>query len=123
MLFLRKSAPYEDAPTPDLILLDMHMPRMNGIEVLKAIGQDEKLRHIPVVVLTTSDAPSDVQAAYALRCSSYIVKPVGFEAFARTIEALCSYWLKIAVLPEPISLRTEPSTHRRTFDGRMGTGA
>jgi CheY-like chemotaxis protein len=112
LLFLRKAQPYAAAPTPALILLDLHMPRMSGLEVLAALQNDPQLRHIPVVVLTTSDAPSDVQAAYQLRCSSYIVKPVGFDAFASAIDMLCKYWLKFVVLPAAITLPPDPAAQQ-----------
>jgi CheY-like chemotaxis protein len=125
MQFLHKSGVHADAPTPDLILLDLHMPRMNGIEVLAAVGRDDGLKHIPVVVLTTSDAPADVLAAYRLRCSSYIVKPVGFDAFAKTIEALTRYWLLVAALPKSSLSRHESPTrwHTDTLDVHSETGA
>lgn len=86
---------------PDLIFLDLHMPRMSGLEVLQALAQDERLRHVPVVVLTTSDAPNDVHAAYRLGCRSYVVKPVGFEAFATLVKQLLGYWFSAVVLPQP----------------------
>ena len=70
--YLRKQGPYVDVATPDLILLDMHMPVMDGYEVLSEIVKDEKLHHLPVVVLTTSYEAADIQKMYGLRCSSYI---------------------------------------------------
>jgi CheY-like chemotaxis protein len=97
--FLLKLGPFQDAPTPQLVLLDLHMPRMNGIEVLDAINADVALRSIPVVVLTTSSNSSDVKAAYARRCSGYIVKPMSFSEFAKAIESLLAYWLSLVVLP------------------------
>jgi two-component system response regulator len=99
MAFLRKEGQYAGVPIPDLILLDLNMPRMNGREVLEAISQDESLRHLPVVVLTTSDAEKDVLSSYKLRCSSYIVKPVDFENFARVVQSLTDYWFTLVVLP------------------------
>lgn len=106
MAFLHKEGQYAGVPTPDLILLDLNMPRMNGREVLEAISQDDGLRHLPVVVLTTSDAESDVLSSYKLRCSSYIVKPVDFENFARVVQSLTDYWFTLVVLP------TEERTRR-----------
>ncbi|MEO6017070.1 MAG: response regulator [Polaromonas sp.] len=99
--YLRKQAPYEEAITPDLILLDMHMPVMDGHEVLSEIVQDEKLRHLPVVVLTTSYEAADIQKMYGLRCNSYITKPVNFESFVSAIGQLAGYWLTVVVVPEP----------------------
>jgi two-component system, chemotaxis family, response regulator Rcp1 len=115
MQFLRKEKPHTNMPTPDLVLLDLHMPRMSGLEVLAAIGREENLMHLPVIVLTTSDAPSDVQAAYRLRCSSYIVKPVGFTAFAKTIEAVVTYWLRVAALPTPTALTPSSEITRESI--------
>lgn len=99
MAFLRKEGQFRDAPTPQLVLLDLHMPRMNGLEVLAAVHDDASLRHVPIVVLTTSDNRADVKAAYVGCCSGYVVKPMGFSEFARAIELLLSYWLSLVVLP------------------------
>lgn len=101
--FLRKQGPYANAPSPDLILLDMHMPVMDGYEVLKEIVKDEKLRHLPVVVLTTSYEAADIQKMYGLRCSSYITKPVNFENFVKVVGQLAGYWLTVVVTPKPIA--------------------
>lgn len=98
--FLRKQGPYADVPTPDLILLDMHMPVMDGYEVLAAIVADEKLHHLPVVVLTTSYEAADIQKMYTLRCNSYITKPVDFENFVDVIGKLAGYWLTVVVIPD-----------------------
>jgi two-component system, chemotaxis family, response regulator Rcp1 len=101
--YLRKEGPYAQAPSPDLILLDMHMPMMDGHGVLSEIVKDESLRHLPVVVLTTSYEAADIQKMYALRCSSYITKPVDFENFAKAIGQLAGYWLTVVVVPEPVA--------------------
>lgn len=100
--FLRKQGPYANVPSPDLILLDMHMPVMDGHEVLKEIVKDDKLRHLPVVVLTTSYEAADIQKMYGLRCSSYITKPVDFDNFVKAIGQLAGYWLTVVVTPEPV---------------------
>src|SRR5438067_71755 len=81
LAFLRKQEPYADAPRPDLILLDLNMPRMDGREVLAEIKSDEDLKIIPVIVLTTSSAEEDVLKSYKLHANCYITKPVGFGAF------------------------------------------
>jgi two-component system response regulator len=100
LAFLRRQAPYESAPRPDLILLDLHMPRMNGFEVMEAISRDEALRAIAVVVLTTSGERQEVQRLYQLGCRSYLVKPVDFDVFSAAIGQLVSYWFGLVVLPE-----------------------
>lgn len=99
MAFLRKEAPYTEAPTPDLILLDLQMPVMDGREVLAEIVKDEQLRKLPVVILTTSSAESDILTMYNLRCSSYIVKPVDFTQFQQVVKQLGDYWFALVVLP------------------------
>lgn len=99
MKFLRREEPFEDAPTPDLILLDLHLPFVDGREVLRQISLNEELRRLPVVVLTSSEAEQDVLKAYDLRCSSYIVKPVDFPQFQRVIEQIGDYWFTVVVLP------------------------
>mgnify|MGYP005825880293 CR=1 FL=1 len=99
MEFLRKEGEYGDAPTPDLILLDLNMPVMNGREVLEEIVADADLKHLPVVVLTTSAHDREVLDIYKLRCSSYIAKPVDFERFIEVIQGIGKYWFTMVVLP------------------------
>ncbi|MGC1172385.1 response regulator [Polaromonas sp.] len=101
MQFLRKQGPYSKAPTPDLILLDLHMPIMDGREVLAEIVKDDKLKHLPVVVLTTSYEAKDIEQMYSLRCNSYITKPIDFNNFVQAISQLAGYWLTLVVLPDP----------------------
>ncbi len=98
--FLRREGVYAGAPAPDLILLDMHMPVMDGHEVLAEIVKDDKLRHLPVVVLTTSYEAADIRKMYDLRCNSYITKPVDFENFVKMIAQLSGYWLTVVVVPD-----------------------
>jgi len=102
MAFLRKQGQYTAAPTPDIILLDLNMPRMDGREVLTEISGDDNLRHLPVVILTTSRAEQEILKMYKLRCSSYIVKPVDFDQFVRVIRQFSDYWFTVVVLP-PVS--------------------
>ena len=99
LAYLRKEHDYADAVTPDLILLDLNMPVMDGREVLAEIVKDDKLKHLPVVVLTTSDDERDVLSMYKLRCSSYITKPVDFNKFQEIIQKLNAYWFMIVVTP------------------------
>jgi two-component system response regulator len=100
MAFLRKEGVYADAPMPDLILLDLNMPVMDGREVLAEITADEKLCHLPVVVLTTSAEHQDIQDMYRLRCSSYITKPVDFYQFQRVLQEFTNYWFTVVILPD-----------------------
>jgi two-component system, chemotaxis family, response regulator Rcp1 len=99
LAFLRREGAYADAPTPDIVLLDLNMPRMDGIEVLREINKDERLAHHVVVVLTSSDADEDVLRSYQLRCSSYLVKPINFDGFAKMIQSLGDYWFTLVTLP------------------------
>jgi len=92
LAFLRKEPPYEDAERPDVILLDLKLPKKNGLEVLQDIKADESLQSIPVVVVTTSEAENDRQRAYELQANSYVMKPIDFEQFRRMVRDLSLYW-------------------------------
>jgi len=97
--FLRREGEFLDAPRPSLVILDLNLPGRDGRDVLREIKNDPKLRCIPVVVLTTSGAPTDVHHAYDLQANAYIVKPVGLDAFTEAIQALERFWLSSAQLP------------------------
>jgi two-component system, chemotaxis family, response regulator Rcp1 len=97
--YLRKQDAYASSPTPDLILLDLHMPRMSGMEVLEAINADANLRHLPVVVLTTSSSEREIKEAYQRHCSGYLIKPVGFADFVKTVQTVEDYWFGLVALP------------------------
>jgi CheY-like chemotaxis protein len=99
MLFLRKEGSFTGSPTPDLILLDLNLPRVDGREVLAAIKADEWLRRIPVVVLTTSEAEEDVLRSYNLHANAYVTKPVDFEQFVRVIRQVDDFFLTVVRLP------------------------
>lgn len=99
MKFLRREPPYQGAPTPDFILLDLNMPLMDGREVLAEIAHDPTLVHLPVIILTTSAEARDILAMYKLRCSSYITKPVSFANFVKAVNSLAGYWLTLVALP------------------------
>ena len=99
MDFLRKQGQFIDVPLPDLILLDLNMPRMDGREVLTELARDEQFRHLPVVILTTSAEEKEILKMYKLRCSSYIVKPVDFEQFHRAIRTITESWFEVVVFP------------------------
>ncbi len=102
MLFLRRQGKYASAPRPDLILLDLNLPRKDGRAVLAEIKADDSLKMIPVVVLTTSTADEDVLRAYGLHANCYIAKPVEFPKFIDVIHAIESFWFEIVSLPLPI---------------------
>ena len=99
MAYLRHEGDYADAPRPDLILLDLNMPRKDGREVLTEIKQDEDLRSIPIVVLTTSDSDQDVLKSYDLQANCYITKPVNLEQFTRVFRSIKDFWLGVVKLP------------------------
>ncbi|TWU43602.1 Response regulator rcp1 [Rubripirellula tenax] len=97
--YLRKTGDYQGASTPDLILLDLNMPVMDGREVLLALSKDPQLKRLPVVVLTTSDADTDVLFSYQMGCNSFIVKPVDFDDLLKTVNSICTYWFETSSLP------------------------
>jgi len=99
MSFLRRERPYQDAPRPDLILLDLNLPRKDGREVLAEIKNDPALRRIPVVILTTSRAEADIIQTYELHANCYIVKPVDLGQFINVIRSIEDFWLKMVRLP------------------------
>lgn len=101
MAFLRRQGLYANAPRPDLILLDIHMPRMDGFEVMQAIAADAALFTIPVVVLSTSGESDDISRLYQLGCKSYLIKPNDFAAFSAGLEQVARYWFGLVALPEP----------------------
>ena len=99
MEFLHQRGEYADAPRPDLILLDLNMPRKNGQEVLAEIKADDNLKNIPVVILTTSKSREDISKAYGLHANCYISKPVEFDAFTKVVQTIQDFWFYIVTLP------------------------
>ena len=97
--FLRREGAYANAPTPDLVLLDLNLPRRDGREVLREVKGDESLRRIPVVVLTTSDAEEDVLSSYDLYANAYVRKPVDFEQFVAAVRAIDDFFISVVRLP------------------------
>ncbi len=97
--FLHKEPPFHDAVTPDIILLDLNLPKVDGREVLEIIKQDNNLRKIPVVILTSSEAEIDVVQSYNLHANCYVVKPVDFEKFITVIKSIKDFWLTVVKLP------------------------
>ena len=99
MDFLKRQAPYQDAPRPWLVLLDLNLTRKDGREVLRDIKADDDLRRIPVVVLTTSKEKSDISRAYELHANCYIQKPLELDLFIEIVKSIHRYWLQLAELP------------------------
>lgn len=97
--FLTKVPPYTNAPHPDLILLDLNLPKKDGREVLEEIKANDQLRRIPVVVLTTSRAEEDIVRAYDLHCNCYIAKPIDLDQFIKVVKSIEEFWLSIVKLP------------------------
>lgn len=100
--YLRKQGEYQNAPTPDLILLDLNLPKWDGREVLKEIKTDKKLKRIPVVVLTTSNAEQDIINSYDLHANCYINKPIDFDNFFEIIQKIEDFWLTTSILPSSV---------------------
>lgn len=97
--YIRKQGRYRDVPTPDLVLLDLNLPRRDGREVLRDIKGDPGLRRIPIVVLTTSEAEEDVLASYDLHANAYVRKPVDFEQFVAAVRAIDDFFITVVRLP------------------------
>lgn len=100
--YLRKEGDYATALTPDIILLDINMPRITGIELLKILKAEEKIRQIPVIILSTSSSEKDIKACYENHANCYITKPIDFMKFAEVINFTCKYWGAIASLPSEV---------------------
>ena len=97
--FLRREGPYADAPQPDLVLLDLNLPRKDGREVLAEVKADETLQQIPVVVLTTSKAEEDVLRSYKLHANAYVTKPVDFDRFIDVVRQIDEFFVSVVKLP------------------------
>jgi two-component system, chemotaxis family, response regulator Rcp1 len=97
--FLEQEGDHSDAPRPDLILLDLNLPRMDGREVLARIKADDRLRQIPTLVLSISDAEADVAKVYHLQANCYLIKPVEWDEFVRLVKSIKDFWLTTAKLP------------------------
>jgi len=97
--YLKNQPPYEEAPMPDLILLDLNLPKWDGREVLKKVKTDDTLKHIPIIVLTTSNAEKDVINCYNLHANCFITKPVDYENFFQIIRHIENFWLSTIMLP------------------------
>lgn len=100
MKILRQEGDYANRPLPDLVLLDLNMPKMDGREVLRLIKSDDNLKRIPVVVLTTSAAEKDILQAYGLHANCYITKPVELDQFMAIVKSIEGFWLTVVKLPK-----------------------
>ncbi|MDT0302212.1 response regulator [Streptomonospora wellingtoniae] len=98
--FLRREGEHADAPMPHLILLDLNLPRKDGREVLEEVKKDEGLAHIPIVVLTTSEAEEDILRSYRLHASAYVAKPVDFEQFIQVVRQIDDFFVTVVRLPK-----------------------
>ena len=99
MAYLQRVGKYADAPRPDMILLDLNLPKKNGREVLAEIKMDPGLKHIPVVILTSSQAETDIIATYKLHANCYITKPVDFDQFMNVVKSIEDFWFTVVRLP------------------------
>ena len=99
MAYLERTGPYVNAPRPDLILLDLNLPKKDGREVLKEIKESPSLRIIPVVILTTSSSDADVLQSYQLHANCYISKPVDLDGFLKVVQSIDNFWLSVVKLP------------------------
>lgn len=97
--FLRREGPYAEASRPDLVLLDLNLPRKDGREVLSEIKKDDALKQIPVVVLTTSSAEADILRSYSLHANCFITKPVDLDQFVSVVKSIDEFWLTVVKLP------------------------
>jgi CheY-like chemotaxis protein len=100
LAFLRREGRYADAPRPDVMLLDLNMPRVSGREVLAAVKEDVALRTLPVIVLTTSQAPSDIVESYSLHANAYVTKPIDLDQLTDVVQRINDFFGRIAVLPD-----------------------
>lgn len=96
--YLRQEDPYRESPKPDLILLDLNMPRMDGRQLLRIIKKDEEISRIPVIVLTTSDSDTDIVKSYDLGANCYITKPMGLKEFSTVINSIEHFWFSVVKL-------------------------
>jgi CheY-like chemotaxis protein len=99
VLYLRGESKFSGSRRPDLILLDLNLPKKDGREVLREVKEDSSLKNIPVVVLTTSQAETDILRAYNLYANAYVTKPLDFDQFIKVVKSIANFWLEIARLP------------------------
>lgn len=107
MKFLYKKPPYQETPTPDIIFLDLNLPKKDGREVLQEIKKHPQLKRIPVVVLTTSKAETDIIKSYDLHANCYITKPLDLQKFLEVVQSIKTFWMSIVILPPKIDIDAE----------------
>ena len=100
--FLTKSGSFRDAVTPDIVLLDLNLPKVNGFEVLEKIKNDEHLKSIPVIILTTSMSDHDIIASYSMHANCYVPKPVEYDSFKKVVKCIEDFWFSIVKLPSAV---------------------
>jgi two-component system, chemotaxis family, response regulator Rcp1 len=116
LAFLTRDEPYQEVPRPDLILLDLNLPRKDGRELLAEIKQDPELKRIPVVILTTSEAEQDILKTYELHANCYITKPVDLDKFVDIVKGLEEFWLSIVKLPSMVTAKARLADGKPTGD-------
>lgn len=99
LAYLRREGQYTDAVRPNLIVLDLNLPGLSGLEILSAIRSDQRIKSIPVVILTTSDAHTDISRSYELGVNCYITKPVGLKEFVKIVNSIEDFWFTVVQLP------------------------
>ena len=99
ILFLHGKGKFSGSPRPDIILLDLNLPKKDGREVLKEVKENNNLKNIPIVILTTSEAEKDILRAYELHANAYVTKPLDFDQFINVVESIANFWLEIVMLP------------------------
>ena len=102
MRFLKREGQFANAPTPDLVLLDLNLPRRDGREVLEDVKRDPLLKHIPIVILTSSEAEEDILRSYRLHANCFITKPVDLEQLTKVVQAIEHFWFTLVKLPPEI---------------------
>lgn len=107
LAFLRQEREYRQQPRPDLVLLDLNLPKKNGLEVLQELKTDENLKAIPIIVLTTSKAEQDIVKSYHFHANCYVIKPVDFEKFTEAVDGIRNFWLSLVTLPPKESVSDE----------------
>jgi CheY-like chemotaxis protein len=117
MAFLKNHSAGADAPRPDLILLDLNLPKMDGRELLAQIKQDDDLKSIPTVIVSSSDAAADVERSYQFHANSYVAKPIRFDAFQSLVKSITDFWLSNARLP------SQPEVYEKEVDPSRGLSA